>query len=112
MSQWQGELQRRFGEEFVALTSAEVGAMAGRREDNFWLGMDRVIVPLDAVKPLDMRRGWTEERVERYNIARSTKNGLRCSALDQPLRPLSFVKIIFGARPARNNSAARRVRST
>lgn len=72
VSQWQGELQRRFGEEFIALTSAEVGAMAGRREDNFWLGMDRVIVPLDSVKPLDSRRGWTDERIERHNIARST----------------------------------------
>lgn len=72
VSQWQGELQRRFGEDFVALTSGEVGALAGRREDNFWLGMDRVIVPLDAVKPLDARRGWTDERIARHNIARST----------------------------------------
>lgn len=72
VAQWQGELHRRFGEEFVALTSAEVGALASRREDNFWLTHDRVIVPLDAVKPVDSRRGWSDERVERYNIARST----------------------------------------
>jgi len=72
VSQWQGELLHRFGEEFVALSSAEVGALASRREDNFWLTYDRLIVPLDAVKPVEARRGWSPERVERYNIARST----------------------------------------
>lgn len=72
VAQWQGELVHRFGEEYVALSSAEVGALAGRREDNFWLAYDRLIVPLDAVKPVESRRGWSPERVERYNIARST----------------------------------------
>ena len=56
----------------VALASAEVGALAGRREDNFWLAYDRLIIPLDAVKPVEARRGWSPEQVERYNIARST----------------------------------------
>lgn len=72
VAQWQGELVHRFGEEYVALSSAEVGALAGRREDNFWLAYDRLIVPLDAVKPVESRRGWNPERLERYNIARST----------------------------------------
>jgi superfamily II DNA or RNA helicase len=72
VGQWQGELRRRFNEEFVAFTSGEVGSLAGRREDNFWLAYDRVIVPLDAVKPLDKRRGWSTERVDQYNVARST----------------------------------------
>ncbi len=49
VAQWQGELLHRFGEEYVALASAEVGALAGRREDNFWLAYDRLIIPLDAV---------------------------------------------------------------
>ena len=70
--QWQGELARRFGEDFVAISSAEVGALAGRREDNFWRAYDRLIVPLDAVKPVEGRRGWTDEEVERHNVARST----------------------------------------
>jgi superfamily II DNA or RNA helicase len=70
--QWQGELSRRFGEDFVAISSAEVGALAGRREDNFWRAYDRLIVPLDAVKPMEGRRGWTDEQVERHNVARST----------------------------------------
>jgi ERCC4-related helicase len=70
--QWQTELARRFGEDFVAVASAEVGALAGRREDNFWLSFDRLIVPLDAVKPIEARRGWSDERLERYNSARST----------------------------------------
>lgn len=72
VAQWQGELLHRFGEEYVALASAEVGVLAGRREDNFWLGYDRLIIPLDAVKPVESRRGWSPDRVERYNIARST----------------------------------------
>ena len=70
--QWQTELSRRFGEDFVAISSGEVGALASRREDNFWRAYDRLIVPLDAVKPVEARRGWTDEEVERHNVARST----------------------------------------
>ena len=72
VTQWQTEMSRRFGEDFVAISSAEVGALAGRREDNFWRAYDRLIVPLDAVKPVEARRGWTDEQVERHNVARST----------------------------------------
>jgi superfamily II DNA or RNA helicase len=69
--QWQSELQLRFGETFTALSAAEVSLLAARREDNFWLGFDRLIVSLDAVKPITSRRGWTDDEVDAYNAARS-----------------------------------------
>lgn len=69
--QWQAELHLRFGEPFTALSAAEVSLLAARREDNFWLGFDRLIVSLDAVKPINVRRGWTEDEVDAYNAARS-----------------------------------------
>ena len=69
--QWIVEMQERFGETFRYF---EPSAFDGYRKmtgtDNVWRSFDRVICSMDAVKPLDSRRGWTAEQVQSYNQER------------------------------------------
>ena len=45
--------------------------LAGLDEDeNVWRLHDQVVCPLDSVKPLDARRGWTREQLARFNRER------------------------------------------
>ena len=45
--------------------------LAGLDEDaNAWRLHDQVVCPLDSVKPLDARRGWTREQIARFNRER------------------------------------------
>jgi superfamily II DNA or RNA helicase len=45
--------------------------LAGLDDDaNVWQLHDQVVCPLDSVKPLDSRRGWTHEQVARFNRER------------------------------------------
>ena len=37
---------------------------------NLWQRFDQVICPMDSVKPLDGRRGWSNEQLEQYNRER------------------------------------------
>lgn len=102
--QWQAELARRFGEAFVAMSSAEVGALAGRREDNFWAAYDRLIVPLDSVKPVEARAGWSDEQVERHNLARSVNlaaAGWDIAVIDEAHRVAGFDERVARHRLAR-----------
>jgi superfamily II DNA or RNA helicase len=102
--QWHAELAMRFGETFVAMSSAEVGALAGRREDNFWAAYDRLIVPLDAVKPVEARAGWSDEQVERHNLARSVNlaaAGWDIAVIDEAHRVAGFDERVARHRLAR-----------
>lgn len=69
--QWIVEMQERFGETFRFF---EPSAFEGYRQmtgtENAWKSYDRVICSMDAVKPLEARRGWTAEQVQAYNQER------------------------------------------
>lgn len=68
VTQWVAEMRTHFGEEFRLLVPGDFGAY--RRmglEENLWRMHDQVVCPMDSVKPLEARRGWSRERVERYN---------------------------------------------
>jgi hypothetical protein len=39
-------------------------------DENLWRMQDQVICPLDSVKPVDSRRGWSQEQLARYNRER------------------------------------------
>ncbi len=69
--QWIVEMQERFGESFRFF---EPSAFEGYRQmtgvDNAWRSYDRVICSMDAVKPLESRRGWSSEQVQAYNQER------------------------------------------
>ena len=69
--QWVAEMRTHFGEEFRLLAPADVSAF--RRlgsEKNLWQLHDQVVVPMDSVKPVDGRRGWSAQQVAEYNRER------------------------------------------
>lgn len=69
--QWIVEMEERFGETFRFF---EPAAFEGFRqisgEDNVWRSYPRVICSMDAVKPLETRRGWTLEQIATHNQSR------------------------------------------
>ena len=68
VNQWVAEMRTHFAEEFRAFVPSDFPAF--RRiapADNVWRTCDQVVCPLDAVKPLDRRRGWSRERVAEHN---------------------------------------------
>ncbi len=72
--QWVQEMKTRFHEDFRAVVPADFDAWrrAGAlgEEDNPWRLHDQVVCPLDSVKPMDARRGWSAEDVARHNRER------------------------------------------
>jgi len=68
VAQWVAEMRTHFGEGFRLLLPEDVVAyrrLAG--DENFWRLHDQVVCPLDAVKPIDQRKGWSREQVAAHN---------------------------------------------
>jgi hypothetical protein len=38
--------------------------------DNIWRQFDQVVCPVDAIKPVEKRRGWPKEKLEAHNQER------------------------------------------
>jgi hypothetical protein len=88
MSQWVAEMRTHFNESFQLVlpedikTLSRISAVLGHesrvegQEDsqpmtrNSWTLFSQVVVPMDAVKPLDKRRGWTAAQVGEHNRER------------------------------------------
>ena len=79
VTQWVSELKVHFGEEFRLLLPEDLAALRrlgplGGSGDGAmvspWRLFDQVICPLDSVKPLETRRGWSREQVAAYNRER------------------------------------------
>ena len=72
--QWQSEMKGHFGEDFRLILPSSLTALrqAGAidENENLWRMHDQVICPLDSVKPMDSRRGWSQEQLARYNRER------------------------------------------
>lgn len=80
-TQWVAEMQTHFNEEFQLVLGQDISTLqrmvqpgAERGTDgaspNPWRFFDQVIVSLDSVKPLEKRRGWSDERIAAYNRSR------------------------------------------
>ncbi|HLW08045.1 MAG TPA: helicase-related protein, partial [Marinilabiliaceae bacterium] len=74
MMQWQSELKDHFNEVFHLYDSEMITSMArtfsninADEEFNFWTQHNQIIVSTDALKPLEKRQGWSQERVDEYN---------------------------------------------
>lgn len=68
VTQWVAEMHTHFGEEFRAIIPGDFAAyrrVAGGA--NPWRLHDQIVCPLDSVKPLDKRRGWSPEEVAEHN---------------------------------------------
>lgn len=68
VNQWVAEMRTHFGEDFRLLIPSDFEAYRRIvREDNMWRSFDQIVCPLDSVKPIESRRGWTEQRLSDYN---------------------------------------------
>ena len=72
--QWQSEMKSHFNEDFRLILPSSLSALrqAGAidEDENLWRMHNQVICPLDSVKPIDSRRGWSQEQLARYNRER------------------------------------------
>ena len=71
VAQWVQEMRTHFHEKFQLLSPSDFSAyrhLVG--DDNIWRQFDQVVCPVDSVKPVERRRGWTRERLERHNQER------------------------------------------
>ena len=84
VTQWVSEMQVHFGETFHLVLPEDMktlkrfssGFGVETAQDskgllgNLWRIFSQVIVPMDSVKPMDKRKGWTAAQVEEYNRER------------------------------------------
>jgi len=74
VTQWVSEMKVHFSEDFRLIIPGEFSALrkflAVDDRENLWRLHDQVVCPIDSVKPLDSRRGWSADRVRQYNRER------------------------------------------
>ena len=74
VTQWVSEMRNHFNEDFRAVVPSEFATWrkiaAVDEQENLWRLHDQVVCPMDSVKPMDARRGWTADRVARHNRER------------------------------------------
>lgn len=71
VNQWHAELKDKFHETFHVILPEDMDAIQrlyGERD--IYSHFQQVISPLDAIKPLEKRAGWDQERIDRYNRER------------------------------------------
>ena len=68
MNQWKSEMMSHFNEDFKIVTPSSIAAYREFIGDtNPWSFQNQVIVSQDSIKPLDYRKGWTREKIAKYN---------------------------------------------
>ena len=71
VTQWAAEMQDKFGEKFHVILPSDFDTIRRLTDNEDVYGQyDQIISPMDAIKPLERRAGWTEERIEQYNEER------------------------------------------
>ena len=74
VTQWVSEMRTHFNEDFHLTVPGEFSTWrkvaAVDDSENLWRLYDQVVCPLDSVKPLEARRGWTTEQLDRHNRER------------------------------------------
>ena len=81
--QWISEMKVHFGEEFHLFVPSQVEAadellraarssmnLDNNEDNNPYLLSDSVVCPMDAIKPIRRRKGWTKAQVDEYNMKR------------------------------------------
>ena len=68
VTQWVAEMKTHFNEEFRLLIPGDFGAIRQMfKWDNIWAEHPQVVCPVDAVKPIEKRKGWGPDRIAWYN---------------------------------------------
>ena len=71
VTQWNIEMEEKFGEKFRIILPEDYDTIRKITDnDDVYGQFDQVISPMDSIKPLERRVGWTEERIEQYNEER------------------------------------------
>lgn len=77
MLQWKSEMKNHFAENFIIYDNDMIASMSKafssfEADDgmNFWRQHNQIIVSSDALKPVETRQGWSQERVDEYNKSR------------------------------------------
>ncbi|WP_407332320.1 DEAD/DEAH box helicase [Enterovibrio sp. 27052020O] len=65
VSQWVSEMQTHFNESFHLLLPGEQKPLD--ENDNIWLKHDLVVCPVDSIKPIENRKGWSIKQLHEYN---------------------------------------------
>src|SRR6476659_10060521 len=69
--QWVEEMRTHFNEPFQLLTPGEFSLWRNLTgSENVWRHFDQVVCPIDAIKPVEKRRGWSREKLEAHNQER------------------------------------------
>lgn len=73
VTQWVSEMRLHFSEDFKLVLPEDIKSIKRfTTADNPWQAVQQVICPMDSVKPLDQRKGWTKEQVDQFNEERFT----------------------------------------
>lgn len=68
VTQWESEMLEKFGERFTIVSPEDYATLKKLNPDrNVFSQFPLVISPMDAIKPLEQRNGWTQERIDQYN---------------------------------------------
>ena len=68
VTQWEAEMLEKFGERFTIVSPEDYTTLKKTNKDkNVFSQFPMVISPMDAIKPLEQRIGWTQERIDQYN---------------------------------------------
>ena len=71
VTQWEQEMREKFGEQFHTILPADhdtIKKIIGH--DDIYGQFEQIISPMDSIKPLEARAGWTKEKIEQYNEER------------------------------------------
>ncbi len=71
VTQWELEMQEKFDEKFHVILPEDYNTIRKITSNEDVYGQfDQVISPMDSIKPLEKRVGWSEERIDKYNEER------------------------------------------
>lgn len=71
VTQWASEMKDKFHEKFNIILPSDYDTIRRLTDNDDVYGQyDQVISPMDSIKPLEKRSGWTEEKIKKYNEER------------------------------------------
>lgn len=71
VTQWGLEMEEKFNEKFHVILPEDYDTIRKITDnDDVYGQFDQIISPMDSIKPLERRAGWTEEKINKYNEER------------------------------------------
>ena len=68
VTQWVAEMKTHFNEDFTLLIPGDFSAIRQIfKSENIWMEHNQVVCPVDSVKPMEKRKGWSANRIAEYN---------------------------------------------